>query len=94
VLIQDYARGRECSIQEDRENLRFREVARKAKVITNDTVAVIVPYSHGKTLIREIHERKRSIGTPRFDRHDLRRLQRYIVTCVERTLCFSIVAML
>jgi CRISPR-associated endonuclease/helicase Cas3 len=75
----DYARRRECGIQEDRECLRFREVARKAKVITDDTMAVVVPYRNGEEIIREIRERDRVAGRPRFDRQDMRRLQRYMV---------------
>ena len=75
----DYSRTRETSIQEDRQNLRFREVARKARVIADDTTPVVVPYRDGKKIIAEIRERVRPSGTPRFDRHDMRRLQRYMV---------------
>ncbi len=84
----DYARGRECGIQEDREQLRFREVARKAKVIADDTVAVVVPYKQGEELIREIRERDPASGRRRFDRDDMRRLQRYVVNLRRKDYMF------
>lgn len=75
----DHARQHECTVQEDRENLRFREVSRKVKVIDDDGVPVIVPYGKGKQLIEHIRTRKTSPGRLRFDRHDLRSLQRFMV---------------
>ena len=75
----DYAKAGECSIQEDRENLRFREVARKARVIADDTRPVIVPYGAGKEHIEEIRTRPQERGKPRFDKTDLQRLQRFMV---------------
>jgi CRISPR-associated endonuclease/helicase Cas3 len=75
----------ECKIQDDRQELRFREVSRKAKVI-EDGVPVVVPYESeedpsrsGRRLIEEIRARQPEAGRPRFDRHDLRRLQRFMV---------------
>jgi len=75
----DHARRRESTIQEDRENLRFREVSRKARVIEEDGMPVVVPYGSGKELIDEIRTRAPLRGRPRFDRHDLRQLQRFMV---------------
>lgn len=75
----DYSRARESSIQKDRAHLRFRTVAGKARVITDDGVPVVVPYEKGKVLMAEIANRPLAKGRPRFDRHDLRRLQRYMV---------------
>ena len=75
----DHARRRESTIQEDRENLRFREVSRKARVIEEDDTPVVAPYGSGKELIEEIRTRQPLPGRPRFDRHDLRRLQRFMV---------------
>jgi CRISPR-associated endonuclease/helicase Cas3 len=75
----DYAKIGECSIQEDRNNLRFREVARKARVIADDTRPVIVPYGAGKEHIEEIRTRPQEQGKPRFDKTDLQRLQRFMV---------------
>jgi len=76
----DHAHKGECTVQEDRENLRFREVSRKARVIEDDGVPVIVPYGKGKQLIEDIRARKTSPGRPRSNyRHDLRSLQRSMV---------------
>lgn len=76
----DHTRKKECTIQEDREALRFREVARKARVIADDTVSIVTPYGKGKEVINDIRERTRPADVPRFDRHDRRRLQRYAVS--------------
>lgn len=74
----DYQHQRECSIQEDREELRFREVARKAKVISDDTQAVIAPMKQALKGVDAIRERAQT-GGPRFTRKDLRDLQRFMV---------------
>lgn len=66
-------------IQDDRKELKYREVASKARVISNDTKPVIVPYGKGETIINEIRTRQIPKGQPRFSREDLRHLQRYIV---------------
>jgi CRISPR-associated endonuclease/helicase Cas3 len=84
VVNTDYARPGETSIQEDRALLRFREVARKAKVIDDSGQPVIVASdNHGRTfaapLIQEIRTRPLAPGEPRFTRDDLRRLQRFMV---------------
>ncbi|MGI8733828.1 MAG: CRISPR-associated helicase Cas3' [Pyrinomonadaceae bacterium] len=80
----DYEQAGECSIQEDRENLRFREVARKARVIADDTKPVMVPYGKGAEIIKEIQTRPQGRGLPRFDKTDLRRLQRFMVNLRQR----------
>ncbi|RJX30592.1 MAG: CRISPR-associated helicase Cas3' [Desulfurivibrio sp.] len=80
----DHARRGETSIQEDRESFRFREVARKARVIVDDGQPVIVPFRQGAERIFDIRSRKRPPGEPRFDRNDLRRLQRYMVNVSNR----------
>ena len=74
----DYQRKRECPIQEDREALRFREVARKAKVISDDTQAVIAPWGEALEEVAAIRERTQTDG-PRFTPKDLRGLQRFMV---------------
>ena len=74
----DHQRRRECSIQEDREALRFRAVARKAKVISDDTQAVIAPREKALEKVAAIRERAQMDG-PRFTRKDLRDLQRFMV---------------
>ncbi|HZT23512.1 MAG TPA: CRISPR-associated endonuclease Cas3'', partial [Verrucomicrobiae bacterium] len=62
VVNTDYARRGETTIQEDREQLRFRQVASKAKVIPDEGRPVIISRdSHGKPyaapLIEEIRAR-------------------------------------
>lgn len=80
----DYTKSGECSIQEDRANWRFREVARKARVIADDTRPVIVPYGAGQDRIVEIRTRPQEKGKPRFDKTDLQRLQRFMVNLHQR----------
>ncbi len=84
VVNTDYARKGETTIQEDRALLRFREVARKAKVIDDSGQPVIVANdTHGRkfaaSLIEEIRTRQLAPGESRFNRDDLRRLQRFMV---------------
>ena len=74
----DHHRGRECSIQEEREALRFREVARKAKVIVDETQAVIAPREKALKKVTEIRQRAQTTG-PWFTRQDMRSLQRFLV---------------
>jgi CRISPR-associated endonuclease/helicase Cas3 len=75
----DYAKNGELPIQEDRSNLRFREVARKARVIEDSGTPVIVPHGPAKAVIRAIRTREVPPGKQRFTRDDLRRLQRFMV---------------
>lgn len=79
----DRKSGKECSIQEDREALRFREVARKARVIVDDTQAVIAPRAKALDKVTALRERAQSRG-PRFTREDLRDLQRFMVNLHRR----------
>jgi CRISPR-associated endonuclease/helicase Cas3 len=84
ALNTDLAGHGETAIQEDRRWLRFREVARKAKVIPDEGRPVVVPFGPGAALIAEL--RARPAGVHRFTRADLRRLQRYMVN-VRRDQC-------
>ncbi len=84
VVNTDYAKRGETSIQQDREQLRFREVSRKARVISDDGQPVIIAHdTHSREfaapLIEEIRNRQLTPGQPRFNRDDLRRLQRFMV---------------
>ncbi len=79
----DHQRRRETSIQEDRENLRFREVARKARVISDDTQAVIAPMQEALEKVDAICARAQT-GGPRFTREDLRDFQRFMVNLHQR----------
>jgi CRISPR-associated endonuclease/helicase Cas3 len=71
-------------IQDDRKDLKYRDVAVKARVIKDDTKPVIVPYIEGAEIINDIRTRQLEKGQPRFTRADLRRLQRYIVNLHSR----------
>ncbi|MEI6278833.1 MAG: CRISPR-associated helicase Cas3' [Verrucomicrobiae bacterium] len=84
VVNTDYAKRGETSIQQDREQLRFREVSRKAKVIDDSGQPVIIASdTHGRKfaapLIEEIRHRQLAPDQYRFNRDDLRRLQRFMV---------------
>ena len=59
--------------------LCFRTVGREAKVIDDATRPVIVHYGEGARLISEIQTRQRAPNEPRFDKADLRHLQRFMV---------------
>ena len=67
------------AIQEHRRELLFRTVGREAKVIEDDTRPVIVDYAEGTRLIAEIQTRQRAANKPRFDKTDLRHLQRFMI---------------
>ena len=71
-------------IQEHRRELMFRTVGHEAKVIEEDTRPVIVPYRAGAGMIEEIETRLPASGAKRFDKQDLRSLQRYMVNVVRR----------
>ncbi|WNV03153.1 CRISPR-associated helicase Cas3' [Candidatus Methylospira mobilis] len=71
-------------VQQEREKLHFRKVAELAKVIESDTQAVIVPYGKGCDLIEEIRTRPVVKGSPRFNRNDMRKLQRFMVNLHQR----------
>ncbi len=80
VIPTDYARRDENTIQEDHSKLRFRQVARKARVIEDAGQPVIVPFKEGRSLVEGIRGRLPVSGQPRFTRDDLRRLQRFMVS--------------
>ncbi|MBT9158805.1 MAG: hypothetical protein DDT26_00052 [Dehalococcoidia bacterium] len=69
----DHSKRGEHSIQHDRAEFNFRRVADHAKVIKENTIAVIVPYRCAKDVVRQIRD------TGQFDRGTLRKLQRYMV---------------
>lgn len=84
VVNTDHAKRGESTIQQDREQLRYREVSRKAKVIDDSGQPVIIARdNHGHEfaapLIEEIRNRQPASGQPRFTRDDLRALQRHMV---------------
>jgi CRISPR-associated endonuclease/helicase Cas3 len=84
VVATDHARPGEATIQEDRAQLRFREVARKAKVIADSGEPVIIAADNrgrefAAGLVEKIRNRHLAPGQPRFARDDLRALQRYMV---------------
>lgn len=68
----------ECSIQEDRQWLRFRDVAHKAKVIPDDTQAIIVPTREALGLVAAIRGRFEEKAQD-FIYRDWRQLQRFTV---------------
>lgn len=69
----------DSDIQNERGKLHFRKVADKARVIKDETQAVIVPYGKGIDLIEAIQTRTATKDRPRFDRTDMRKLQRFMV---------------
>lgn len=83
-LYQLVPTDQKTSIQDERAKLHFRKVAELAKVIDNDTQAVIVPYGKGISIAEEIRTRTPTKGQPRFSRDDMRKLQRYMVNLHSR----------
>jgi CRISPR-associated endonuclease/helicase Cas3 len=79
MAATDYQRSGETTIQQDRQDLNFRSVAQKVKVIDDTGVSVIVPYGKSIEIVEEIRGRQTQKGVPRFNRDDLRRLQRFMV---------------
>jgi CRISPR-associated endonuclease/helicase Cas3 len=69
----------DSDIQNERGKLHFRKVADLARVIKDETQAVIVPYGKGDDLINDIRNRDVTKDRPRFDRKDMRKLQRFMV---------------
>lgn len=74
----------DSEIQAEREQLHFREVAKKARVIDDAGQPVIVGYGRSKSLVDEIRRRESMKNQPRVNRADLRKLQRYLVNVRER----------
>lgn len=84
VVNTDHAKPGEATIQEDRSYLRYREVARKARVIEDSGTPVIISGRlrgglWAEPLIAELRTRVLAPGQRRFERDDLRRLQRFMV---------------
>lgn len=84
VVNTDHAKPGEATIQVDRSYLRYREVARKARVIEDSGKPVIISGDlrgglWAEPLIAELRNRVLAPGQRRFERDDLRRLQRYMV---------------
>ena len=69
----------DSNIQNEREKLHFRKVADLARVIKDETQAVIVPYGKGTKLIEDIQTRAVTKDRPRFHHNDMRKLQRFMV---------------
>lgn len=67
-------------IERDRRGLRFKTVAKAARVIQDEGSPVIVPYGEewGK-IVEDIRERAERVGRPFIKREDFRRLQRFMV---------------
>ncbi|MBP7635985.1 CRISPR-associated endonuclease Cas3'', partial [Candidatus Ozemobacteraceae bacterium] len=84
MIATDVFRKGQAGIQEDRENLRFRQVGKKAKVIPEESYPIVVPYGDARSIIDELRTREPAPGEPRFSRHDLRRLQRFMVNVRSR----------
>lgn len=82
VVEMDRSGRSETSIQQDRQRLRFRQVARKAKVIPDGGEPVIVPFGPAVEMIAAL--RARAAGASRFTRADLRQLQRFMVNVRSR----------
>jgi len=78
--LYQYADTDAKAIQELRASFNFRTVAREAKVISDDTRPLIAPYGDGPKIIADI----RNKGREKFNKRDLRRLQRYIVNLQNR----------
>lgn len=76
----DHAKKGEHTIQHDRAEFNFRRVAEHARVIKDDTVAVIVPYRAAERMIEEIRENRNKEEY----RIMLRHLQRYMVNVRSR----------
>lgn len=74
----------DVDIQREREKLHFRKVAELARVIKDDTQSIITPYRNGCELVEQIRTRSTIKGQPRFNRDDLRQLQRFMVNLHQR----------
>ena len=84
VINTDHAKPGEATIQDDRSYLRYRKVAEKARVIEDSGTPVIISGDlrggqWAEPLISELRNRVLAPGQRRFERDDLRRLQRYMV---------------
>jgi CRISPR-associated endonuclease/helicase Cas3 len=73
VTPTDFQRRGMRTIQQERAEFNFRKVDAMAKVIKDDSIAVVVPYGKAVEIIAKIRE------SHSFDREDIRSLQRYMV---------------
>lgn len=73
VTPTDYQRRGCRTIQQERAEFNFRRVEAMAKVIKDDSIAVVVPYGKAINIIEKIRKAQT------FDREDVRALQRYMV---------------
>ena len=73
VTPTDYQRRGSHTIQQERAEFNFRKVDAMAKVIKDDSIAVVVPYGKATDIIARIRKGHS------FDREDVRSLQRYMV---------------
>jgi CRISPR-associated endonuclease/helicase Cas3 len=71
-------------IERDRCGLRFKTVAKAARVIQDEGSPVIVPYGEEwEKIVKEIRARAEKVGRPFIKREDFRRLQRFMVSVRE-----------
>lgn len=73
VTPTDYQCRGSHTIQHERAEFNFRKVDKMARVIKDDTIAVVVPYGKAIDIIARIRKGQS------FDREDIRSLQRYMV---------------
>ncbi len=73
VTPTDYQRKGSHTIQHERAEFNFRKVDAMARVIKDDSIAVVVPYGKAIDIIARIRKGQS------FDRDDIRSLQRYMV---------------
>lgn len=66
------------SLQQDRRAFCYREVSKKAKVITDEGTSVVVPYGNAQVLVDQLKESFKKKGY--FDKRYRRALQRYMVS--------------
>ncbi len=77
--LYQYAETDAKQIQQLRNEFKFRSTAKEAKVIDDNTRAVIVHYGKSIEIIDELRTREVSKEQARFSKTDLRLLQRYFV---------------
>lgn len=73
ITPTDYQRRGRHTIQQERAEFNFRKVDTMAKVIRDDSIAVVIPYGKAIDIIARITKQQS------FDREDIRALQRYMV---------------
>lgn len=86
VADTDFRRGRESTIQEDRESLRFRDVSRKARVIEDEGTPVAVPYAQARDIVARFRDPGEGNPGKAFNYAHLRALQRFMVNLRRRDL--------